>query len=276
MRVDRNLRVLEALAARSGPAGVIELSGALDEPAPSLHRTLKTLMSHGLVIQHPETKRYQLGPAILSLADAYREQNRLVVVAQPVLDALRSELHESVFVCELVDERAVVVAVAESTRPLRAFMRLGRHMPFHAAASARAILAFQEPSHIQRLLELDGVSRYTGRTRMGTDELLAALDFARRHGYAVCDQEMEVGVKAIARPIRDDTSTVVASVAVVAPRERLSGRGRQLALRALAVAAANISSRLGGPSPAAGAQSLTTSAGGEVPLTPIGDLDEPR
>jgi len=276
MRVDRNLRVLEALAASPSPAGVIELSEALGEPAPSLHRTLQTLISHGLVVQQLQTKRYQLGPAILRLADAYREQNRLVVVAQPVLDALRSELHESVFVCELVDERAVVVAVAESPRPLRAFMRLGRQMPFHAAASARAILAFQDPSHIQRLLQLDGVDRYTGRTRTNTDELLGELDSARRRGYAVCDQEMEVGVKAIARPIRDDTGGVVASVAVVAPSERLATPGREPALRALAMAAADISSRLGYRSDAAGPQSMTTTAAEEGALAALGGLPRGR
>jgi len=275
MKVDRTLRALEALAERTTPIGVVELSAALGEPAPSLHRTLQMLIEHRLVVQEIDTKRYHLGPGVLSLADAYREQNRLVAIAQPVLDALRSELHESVFLCEFVDERAVVVAVAESPRPLRSFMRLGHRMPFHATASARAILAFQEPSCIQRLLQLDGVDRYTDRTSISTVELLQELDRTRRRGYAVCDQELEIGVKAIARPIRDSTGVVAASVTVIAPRERLAGNRQGHALRALAAAASSISLGLGYRPHSAGPQSMTSAAVDEGALAPLGGMPGP-
>jgi DNA-binding IclR family transcriptional regulator len=271
MKVDRTLRALECLAERPTPMGVLELSAALGEPPPSLHRTLQVLIEHDLVVQDPGTKRYRLGPAVLRLADACREQSRLVAVAQPVLDALRSELHESVFLCELIDGRAVVVAVAESPRPLRSFMRLGQRMPFHAASSARAILAFQEPSYIQRLVQLDGVDRYTDRTKTGIDEILQELDLTRRRRYAVCDQEMEIGVKAIALPIRDSTGGVVASVAVMAPRERLIGNSRALALRALAEAASSVSLALG-YRPHARPQRTTSAAFDEGVPAPSGGL----
>jgi DNA-binding IclR family transcriptional regulator len=245
MKVDRTLRALEAMAERSVPMGVLELSSALDEPAPSLHRTLRMLVDRHFVVQDADTKRYRLGPAILSLADAYREQSRLVAIAQPALDALRSELHESVFLCELIDQSAVVVAVAESPRPLRAFMRLGHRMPFHAAASAKVILAFQEEDVVARLLERNPAERYTSRTMGSLRELAEDLDRTRHRGYSVCDQELEVGIKAVARPIRDSTGKVVASVAVVAPRERLAGSHRAKALNALAQAAGAISLLLG-------------------------------
>jgi DNA-binding IclR family transcriptional regulator len=223
----------------------MELAETLGEPVSSLHRTLQTLIGYELVVQEPQTRRYRLGPGILALADAYREQSPLVIIAQPVLDDLRTVLNESVFLCELVDERAVVVAVAESPRPLRTFMRLGHHMPFHAAASARAILAFQDPARIRRLLQIEKTSPYTSRTKVDDAATLTELDRAHRRGYATCDQEMEVGVKAIAMPIRDSTGCVVASVAVVAPRERLTGRARVLALQALTVAATDVSGGLG-------------------------------
>lgn len=250
MKLDRTLRVLEALAERPGPIGVVELGTLLGEPAPSLHRTLQTLIEHRLAVQEAATKRYRLGPGVLGLADAYRAQNRLVTVAQPVLDALRTKLHESVFVCELVDERAIVVAVAESPRPLRSFMRLGHRMPFHAAASAKAILAYQEPARIELMLERDGVDHYTDRTKTHTDVLMRELEQTRRRGYAVCDQELETGIKAVASPIRNSVDAVVASVAVIAPRDRLAGDRQAHAIQSLAEAATSISRHLGHRPPA--------------------------
>jgi IclR family acetate operon transcriptional repressor len=276
MKVDRTLRTLECLAEGLTPMGVLELSAALGEPPPSLHRTLQVLVEHDLVVQDSDTKRYRLGPAILRLADACRQQSRLVTVAQPVLDSLRSELHEAVFLCELIDGRAVVVAVAESPRPLRSFMRLGQRMPFHAASSARAILAFQDPSCIQRLLQVDTLDRYTSRTKTGLGELQQELDLTRRRGYAVCDQEMEIGVKAIARPIRDSTGGVIGSVAVMAPRERLAGSGRGQGLRALAEAASSISVGLGYRPQAVSPQRLMSPALDEGSIAKSGLLPKRR
>jgi len=223
----------------------MELSAAVGEPAPSLHRTLQVLLEHRLVVQESDTKRYRLGPGILVLADAYRQQNRLVAIAQPVLDELRSKLSESAFLCELVDQRAVVVAVAESPRPFRSLMSLGHLMPFHAAASAKAILAFQPASRIERLLHQEGTDRYTDRTKTDTDELLRELEDVRSQASAVCDQELELGVKAIARPICDNSGYAVASIAVIAPRERLDGDRQEKALRELAVAASTVAELLG-------------------------------
>jgi len=245
MKLDRSVRALEALAERQTPVGVMELSAAVGEPAPSLHRTLQVLLEHQLVVQEPDTRRYRLGPGILVLADAYRQQNRLVVIAQPVLDAMRSRLSESAFLCELVDERAVVVAVAESPRPFHSLMRLGHLMPFHAAASAKAILAFQPASRIERLLNREGTDRYTDRTKTDTNELLRELEDVRSQASAVCDQELEVGVKAIARPICDNSGYAVASIAVIAPRERLEGDRQEKALRELAEAASSVAELLG-------------------------------
>jgi IclR family acetate operon transcriptional repressor len=245
MKPDRVLRALAALAGHPEPTGVLDLGIELGEPAPSLHRTLQRLIEYELVVQNPATKRYQLGPAVLVLADAYRRQSTLVSIAQPVLDELGSSLDETVFLCQLIEDAAVVVATAESRRTFQYFMRLGHRMPFHAAASARAILAFQDPAQIDCLLDREGSDRYTDRTMIEIEELKAELDRVRRRGYAVCDQEIEVGVKALAVPVRDASGHVIASIAVVAPRERLVRSPRHRPIQSLQSAAREVSKGLG-------------------------------
>jgi DNA-binding IclR family transcriptional regulator len=245
MKVDRTLRVLDELAARPTPAGIVELAEALDEPPASLHRTLQVLVDYHLAVQDADSKRYRLGPRVLSLADSFRDQNKLAVVAEPILNGLRSELNESVFLCELIDDVAIVVSVVESARPLRSFMRLGHRMPFHAAASAKAILAYQDPERVQALLATEGLERYTSRTAMDAQRLVSELEQVRRRGHADCDEEMEIGVRAVACPIRDSLGQVIASVAVIAPRERLAGERKRVVSRALEEAAARMSACLG-------------------------------
>ncbi len=273
MRVlERLLRVLEVLGEQQESVGVTQLSEQLGLPASTLHRLLGVLLQHGLVVQDVGSRRYRIGPGVLRLAKSYFLQNTLVSVAQPHLAALRTRVEETVFLTSLVGEDAICVATAESPRPLQFFMRVGQRMPYHAAASARSILAFQPRAEAERLVRREARERFTEATAVSVDDILRELQQVRRHGYAVCAEEMEVGVTALSAPVRDASNAVIASVTIVAPSVRFSAASRRAeALQMLLDASASISEALGheAPTPVGhggnGKLEATVPAGGATP-----------
>ena len=229
--VTRLVQLLEVLTDEPDGLGVVELAGRLGQPPSSIHRLLTALAEHRLVAQDDGTRRYRTGPALLRYAQAFLHRDALSSVAGPYLSQLRDATRESVFLTELIRDDAVCVASAESPRPLRFFMRIGQRMPYHAAASARAILAFQPDLVIDRLLAAERMTPFTEATPVTVRAAMVDLERVRLNGFAVCDEEMEVGVTAVSAPIRDGSGRVGASITVVGPHHRL------LAARSASVAA---------------------------------------
>lgn len=243
--VERTIQILETLAESPNGLGVVDLSRRLGEPAPTVHRLLVVLVRHGLVAQEATSKRYRLGRGVLGFAGAYQDSNNLVQIARPYLERVRTATFETTFLTEFDGDDVVCVDMVESPRPLRFFVRVGQRMPFRVAASARAILAFQPAQTIQALLTREPSSRYTESGPTSLAESLAALESVRARGYAVCEQEMEPHVVALAFPIRNAVGDVAASVGLVAPDSRFRDEERKLAAAVLDDAASAISLELG-------------------------------
>lgn len=224
--VVRTLDVLECLAEQPDGIGVLRLAEVLGEPPSSVHRLLAALADRGYVVKEPGSKRYRLGHAVLRLSRAHQQRNHLNTLATPHLARLSALTLESVFLAELVGDDVVCVASSESPRPLSFYMRVGQRTPYHAASSARAILAYQPVERQVALLGSERMERFTVLTPSTVDAARAALVTTRERGYAVCDQEMEEGITAISAPVHDADGHVTASVTLVAPQDRLLGDAR--------------------------------------------------
>jgi DNA-binding IclR family transcriptional regulator len=243
--VERALEALEVLARMPEGLSLTEASDRLREAVPTTHRLLSTLARAGFAAQDPESKRYGLGPAILRLAQSYERQNDLARVAQLVLDDLTEQTQESSFVTQQVGGAAIVVAKADSPHALRFYMGLGQRMPYHAAASARAILAYTEPSVADELLMAEGLEAYTTVTPTTLAAARAELARVREQGFAVCNEELEVGVTALSVPVLNARGGVAASVTVVAPGHRLLDDQQTRVLALLKAAGRRIAEAIG-------------------------------
>jgi DNA-binding IclR family transcriptional regulator len=248
--VARTMETLEVLAEQTDGIGVVRLAELLGEPASSVHRLLVTLTARGYVIRDRDTRKYRLGSAVLKLAQAYQVRDMLVVIARPHLSALSAKTFESVFLAELVGDDVICVASSESPRPLSFYMRLGQRTPYHAASSARAILAYRTPEEQLRLMQAEHLERFTPLTPTTVTSALAELDRTRERGFAVCDQEMEEGVGALSVPVRNAQGEVHASVTLVAPQDRLTGPTRGELVSLLSSCASAVSAELGYRAPA--------------------------
>jgi len=252
--VVRALSILRTLAAHPEGMPLSALSGELDVPQGSMHRLLSVLEAEEFVSRSPTNRHFFLGPAARQLSDENARRHALLVPAHPALAEAAERSGETVFLTELIGDRAVCVSLVESTHPLRMFVRIGQDMPLHAAASARTLLADLPPEQARRLLAGRKLTAYTAGTVTDPDELLEMLALIRARGYDVCDDELDRGVWAIAAPVRASTGRVVASVTLSGPGHRVTEPHHRDTYREIVFDAARaMAADLGWTEPQAGA-----------------------
>lgn len=246
--VARAVDVLNAVAnARSGRT-LQELHDELDIPLGSLHRILVTLTEVDYLRRSPMTKRYFVGDAARSLGGATGPPSARLIRPPAALLEAADETGETAFLTEMVGDVPVCVSIVEAAHALRLFVRIGQQMPLHAAASSRAILAFQDEAVVRTLLADAGpLTEYTEGTPHVFEDVMRALEDVRRQGYAVCHNELDPDAWAVSAPIRDNDE-VLSSVTITAPGPRVTDpKVRDRAIQAVLRAADTFSEELGTP-----------------------------
>lgn len=223
------------------PVGVSEIARALALPKSSAHRMLASLAGHGLVEQDA-AGRYRPGIALLALGLGVQERDPVVTAARPVLEDVVREVGETIFLCALRASRIVVLDKVEGTGFLRAAPRIGEAVPVHATAIGRLHLAFAGD---RVRLPAGPLERFTPRTVVRPAAIRAAVDRARRQGWAENRGEWVPGLHVVAAPVfagerLEATLALAASAAQVTPEMATHLAGR------LVAAALRVSARLEG------------------------------
>jgi IclR family pca regulon transcriptional regulator len=190
---------------------------------------------------------YELTPAVLTLGQAYLGSASLAGVAQPILEQVAESLQEAVGVALLDGHDIVFVARAAARRILSVEISVGGRLPAACTASGRVLVAHEDEENRERWLARVALMAHTKRSIVDRDELRAEIDRVRKQGFAIVDQELELGLRSAAVPIIGVDGTALAALNVGVQAARVDGRSLQRELvPALKRAAAEIARRLGG------------------------------
>ena len=245
--VDRAIRIMKALSAGPGRLGVSELSDRLDLAKGTVHGLLRTLQDHGLVEQHADSDKYQLGPQLLQLSTRYLDLSELRARSLAWSELLATRADEAVRVGVAHGDRVLIVHHVFRPDSTLQILEVGSVLPLHATAVGKAVLAFAPKNVLDDLLD-DGLPRLTGQTLRTPAALAKELAATRERGYALEKEEAVIGEAGVAAPIFDRNSLAVGAVGVVGPRERVLARGRERTVAtAVLEAARGISRDLGAP-----------------------------
>jgi DNA-binding IclR family transcriptional regulator len=217
--VDRALTVL-GLLARHGALGVTELAGFLGVHKSTAFRLVTTLELHELVEQHADRGKYRLGVGVLRLAGATTARLDIVQRSRPVTRQLAEELGETVNITVLSGHEALYVDQAAGATALRPHNWVGQRTPLHATSNGKVLLAYVSEARFTELTS-GQLRRFTSRTRTDRTELKAEVEAARRNGYAVTVDELEVGLTAVAAPIAGPDGEIAGSVSASGPTFRI-------------------------------------------------------
>jgi DNA-binding IclR family transcriptional regulator len=239
--VDRALTILEVLA-RIGEAGVTDIAGELGVHKSTAFRLVATLEGHRLVEQAGDRGKYRLGPGVLRLAGATAARLDVVQEARPVCRQLAAATGETVNITVLSESSALYLDQVAGSSALQPHNWVGQHIPLHATSNGKVLLSGLDSTALDRLLPT--LPSFTPRTVTHRAELRAELDVVREQGYAVAVDELEIGLTAVAAPIRNAGGDVVASMSVSGPTFRLGERLDEVIGR-LTESALEVSLRLG-------------------------------
>jgi DNA-binding IclR family transcriptional regulator len=244
--LDVALDVIEGLKAGNGaPQGASQLSRELGINRTRVFRVLKTLERRGYVQVDAETQRYSLALKFLELGESVRRQVDILRLAQPILRELAQQSGDSAVLVLLYGDKAVCVDRYQGQHMLQAEDPIGELLPLHIGASPKMLLAYMPEGERERIIQGMELTRFTPITVTDRDELWKRLQQIRSQGHAVSYGDLEIGICAVAAPVRDHSGGVVAGVTVTVPEIRFTPQHHEELVGLVGSAADRISEQLG-------------------------------
>lgn len=220
--LERYFRLLELIAAFPGRLALADVAELSDLPKTTAHRLLKGLVKAELASGGQGGRAYAIGPRLSRILHATAGDGWLETLARPALAALAEESGEACYLTKLVGSR-VLVAVSQAPEVRwRSYVQPGIEMPPHAAATGKAIIAYQDEALIREALAAE-LPKLTVNTR--SDEAWIREEFARvrAQGHATCIGEIDEGLAAIAAPVRQNDGLILYAVGMTGPLQRIMG-----------------------------------------------------
>jgi IclR family pca regulon transcriptional regulator len=217
----RGLAVIHAFQERKRHLTIAQISHRTEIPRAAVRRCLHTLIKLGYATTDGRT--YSLLPKVLTLGHAYLSSTPLAVTAQPILDRLSDELHEACSMATLEGDE--VLYVARSATPQRLIsvdLSVGSRLPAYCTSMGRILLAALDDAALTDYLDHANLQIKTSRTLHTPEAIRASVEEIRQKGWVIIDQELEVGLRSLAVPLKDSAGQVLAALNVGTHASRVS------------------------------------------------------
>jgi|SRR5215471_1191018 len=243
--VRKAIQLLEELARFKKPVALRELAQSTRLNKATAFRLLNSLREKGFVQKIGEQRLYALGPTLLALAEDYRRNLTMRDRVIPYLERLVDTSQETALYCERFQyDSCVTIERRESPHQTRTVMETGVIRNLYTGASAMAILAMLSDDEILRILGGEAFEKYTAFTPSSPKVILKKIEETRRRGYAVSIQERSYYTAAVAAAVFIN-ETVLGSLAVIGPAERLKAMGIEKVGKTVKRVADQLSTELG-------------------------------
>jgi len=220
--VSHALDLLEQFHGEDDELGVTELSKRLKLHKNNVFRLLATLESRGYVEQNRATENYRLGLKSLELGQTFIKQMGLLRQAKPVLEKMVAECNETSYISIFKDGFIVYLEIEETTMTVRVVPRIGIRLPAYCTAAGKVHLAFLREDELDKLYSKTKLMSFTEKTLSDLNALKKELVQVRENGFAIDNEEYDIGVRCVAAPIRDYTRRVVGAVSLSGPSMRFT------------------------------------------------------
>src|ERR1700736_1594910 len=221
MSLARGLIVIQAFTQKKRQLTISQLSTRTGLSRAAVRRCLYTLAKLGFA-GSDDGRHFYLGPRILALGYSYIASMPLATAAQPVLERVSHELHESCSISTLDRSDIIYVARANVTRIMSIDLGVGSRLPAFCTSMGRILLATLPAEALEAYLAQTELKRFTERTVTTVEKLRQVLRLVSRNGYSIVDQELELGLRSMAVPIQNPNGKIVAALNVGAHAQRVS------------------------------------------------------
>ena len=217
----RGLAVIQAFSQRRRQVTISQLSAKTGLSRAAVRRCLYTLSKLGFA-GSSDSRHFFLMPRILTLGYSYISSTPFGSAVQPPLQRLSQQLRESCSLATLDGSEIIYIARAHVTRMMATDLGVGSRLPAFCTSMGRVLLAHLADDELESHLSKIHFERLTERTIVSPESLRQVLRLVRHNGYCIVDQELEVGLRSIAVPVKNGCERVVAALNIGAPAQRVS------------------------------------------------------
>ena len=216
----RGLAVVKAFSDQRRAMTIAQLSHKTGIPRAAVRRCLYTLKQLGYA--DAEANNFYLKPKILSLGYSYLSSTPLTIAAQPSLNELSRTLNESCSLAVLENDEVLFISRSQTSRVLSVALSAGSRLPAYCTALGRVLLAGLPEAELDAYFARVKLIAYTDRTVVSESQLREILADVRRRGYAIVEEELEIGLRSLAVPVRGASGSTMAALNVGAQAIRMT------------------------------------------------------
>jgi IclR family KDG regulon transcriptional repressor len=219
--LDKSLRILEILANTPGEIDLSTLTKQTLIPKSTLLRLLNTLKNHNFVLQDPKSRRFRLGWALIHLGKAAEKSFDLIHTVHPYLEDLASKTGETASLVLLDVDHAVYVDQVAGSSIIRGNPPVGTPLQLHCTSSGKVLLSAFPEKDLESFIRRTKLTKKTEKSIVDPNVLREEIKRIQKQGYALDDEETEIGGRCAGAPVYDKEGKTVASISVVGPSTRI-------------------------------------------------------
>lgn len=221
--VEKTLQIIEIMAESREPLRLQDIALKVEMPASTVLRLINTLVLSGYANQDSVTLRYSLSLKFMLIGGLVSSQISIRDLAHPYLIELSKKCKESV--CLAIEQDMEVVYLDVIDGPdgiLKITQRIGKVAPLHSTAVGKIMMLNYDSKQLNQLIALKGLQELTPNTISNKESIIKELEKIKTQGYALDDEECELGARCISAGIRDYTGKYIAGISVSGPTTRMS------------------------------------------------------
>lgn len=245
--VQRAIDILDLFDAHTQEFGVTEIALSMGLPKSTVAGLIYTLEQNGYLEQNPQNRKYRLGYKLAERTGILLQQYDLRQTAAPILEDLRDECQESVNLAIRDGDDVVYIERMHGMNMLGMRSEIGKREKLHSTALGKALLAYLPVEEIKKIIENYEFTTVTSQTITRPVAFLFELEATRKRGFALDNQENELGGRCVAAAIKDYRDETVAAVSISVPLQRMPDERIAVLGNQVIRAAKEISKKLGAP-----------------------------
>lgn len=218
--LEKALDILDLFDNKSEELSAAEINQRLGLNKTTTFRILRILEESDYLERAPESLKFRLGFKLYRLGSLVEGNVEIQKLAHPFLEDLKDKCDETVHLVVLHSGEALYLDKIEGKKAIRVVSRVGMKLPAHCSGVGKVLLASLPEANVEKILRKRGLKRFTRNTISDLETLKKELARVRVQGYAIDNEEIEVGLKCVAAPIMDSRGEVIAAISISGPRDR--------------------------------------------------------
>ena len=220
--VDRALTILELLSENKDGLGITEISSKIDLHKSTVHRLLGTLIYKGFVIQEVSSNKYKISLKLYEIGVRKIAGIDMLDASKPYTKALMEKINEVVHLVIRSNNNIIYIDKVEADNTIRMASTVGRRSPLYCTSVGKVMMSLMPEAEIKEIWDSSDIIKLTENTIIDFEEFKLELEKIKKVGYAVDDEENEMGVRCIGAPVFNIRGEVEGAISISGPTIRVT------------------------------------------------------